>query len=120
MVATNNVHYVERSDAEAHDALLALGAGAKLADTNRLRFGTTEYYMKSAVEMEALFRHRPDALENTVRIAERCHVDELQLGRMRLPKLPRDAIPRPRWSIWWSAEPGTGSAPSCRRRSRTG
>lgn len=86
VVATNNVHYVERSDAEAHDALLALGAGAKLADTNRLRFGTTEFFMKSAVEMEALFRHRPDALENTVRIAERCHVD-VQLGRMRLPKL---------------------------------
>lgn len=90
VVATNNVHYLTRDDAAAHDALLALGAGAKLVDANRPRFPSAEYFMKSPEDMQALFAHRPDALQNTLRIAERCHVD-LQLGKMRLPKLAEDA-----------------------------
>src|SRR5690606_12753259 len=85
--ATNNVHYLRRDDAEAHEALLALGAGTKLDDPGRRRFGSAEFYMKSAEEMHRLFGRRPDALENTVRIAERCRV-QLELGRMRLPTFP--------------------------------
>lgn len=84
IVATNNVHYVQRADAGAHDALIALGAGVKLADERRPRFGSNEFYLKSAAEMGALFGEVPESLTNTVRIAERCRV-ELDFGRMRLP-----------------------------------
>lgn len=85
VVATNNVHYLSSEDAEAHDVLLVLGAGARLADPQRPRFPTREFYLKSPEEMQRLFAHRPEALENTLRIAERCQVD-LGLGGRRLPR----------------------------------
>lgn len=90
VAATNNVHYISPEDAGAHDVLLALGAGAKLADPRRPRFPSPEYYMKSGEEMQRLFAHRPDALTNTLRIAESCQVDP-GLGRLRLPRFFPDA-----------------------------
>ena len=119
VVATNNVHYAARGDAEAHDALLALGAGARLDDPDRLRFGSAEYYMKSPGEMQRLFRERPDALENTVRIAQRCRV-ELELGRVRLPKFrPAGAEGGSRGAgpeASASAGPGGGAGPGAADR----
>jgi DNA polymerase-3 subunit alpha len=69
-VATNDAHYLHKDDHEAHAVLLCIGTGKKLADPNRFAFETDEFYVKSALEMEALFGHVPEALSNTVKIAD--------------------------------------------------
>ncbi|MCL5102845.1 MAG: DNA polymerase III subunit alpha [Armatimonadetes bacterium] len=84
LVATNDIHYTTRKDAEAHDVLLCIQTASTLDDPNRLRFGTSEFYMKSPDEMGQLFKHMPEALENTLEIAERCNV-ELSFGTSKLP-----------------------------------
>jgi len=84
VVATNDAHYVRQEDAEAHDVLLCIQTQSTLADPNRLRFETNEFYLKSAEEMAELFGEVPAALRNTVQIAERCSL-ELNLGAVRLP-----------------------------------
>jgi DNA polymerase-3 subunit alpha len=71
-VATNDVHYVNQRDWEAHDALLCIQTGAKLSDEKRMRMPYHQFYLKSADEMVLMFKERPDALENTLRIAEMC------------------------------------------------
>ena len=75
LVATNDVHYLRREDAEIHDVLLCIQTGKTIHDPNRLRFESQEFYLKSPAEMAELFAHCPDALENTLRIAERCRVE---------------------------------------------
>ncbi len=75
LVATNDIHYIEKSDANAHDILLCIGTGKKKADEDRMRFQTQEFYMKSGDEMAELFSNYPEAIENTVKIAERCKFD---------------------------------------------
>ncbi|MBD3335721.1 MAG: DNA polymerase III subunit alpha [Candidatus Eisenbacteria bacterium] len=88
LVATNDCHYLHRAHAEAHDVLLCIQTGKTHDDPRRtLRFETDEMYFKSPDEMRALFDGLPDALENTVRIAESCRL-ELELGRLRLPHVP--------------------------------
>ncbi|MBN1556942.1 MAG: DNA polymerase III subunit alpha [Lentisphaerae bacterium] len=84
LVATNDVHYVKKEHAAAHEVLLCLQTQTVLSDPNRMRYRTQEFYMKSRAEMEQLFRDVPDALANTVRIAERCRV-ELEFGRPHFP-----------------------------------
>lgn len=74
VVLTNDAHYLRREDADAHDTLLCIGTGKDKADTNRLRFHGEESYFKSAEEMAALFPGRPEVLENTLDVAERCEV----------------------------------------------
>jgi DNA polymerase-3 subunit alpha len=71
LVATNDSHYLERSDAAAHDVLLCIGTGKTVADANRMKFMTDEFYVKSADEMRALFSDVPDACDNTLEIAKR-------------------------------------------------
>ncbi|MDR1940161.1 MAG: DNA polymerase III subunit alpha [Clostridiales bacterium] len=78
LVATNDVHYLEKSDAEMHDVLLCVQTGKTKADPNRLKFQTEEFYLKSPEEMAELFSWRKDALETTVEIAEKCEVIELK------------------------------------------
>ena len=73
IVATNDIHYIEKSDHNAHDVLLCIGTVKKKSDTDRMRFQTEEFYMKSGDEMADLFSKYPDAIENTVKIAERCN-----------------------------------------------
>ncbi|MDR4506724.1 MAG: DNA polymerase III subunit alpha [Candidatus Brocadiaceae bacterium] len=85
LVATNDVHYMDRDDAIAHDALLCINTGKLLTDTKRLRFDTDEFYFKNAHEMHAIFPHLPEAIENTVKIADRCTV-EMTFGKLRLPR----------------------------------
>ena len=84
LVATNDVHYIYDSDAEAHDILLCIQTGKKVSDTDRMRYEGGQYYLKSAEEMEALFPYAKEALENTHKIAERCHV-EIEFGDYKLP-----------------------------------
>ena len=85
LVATNDVHYTLAEDAQPHDVLLCLQTGKKLSDENRMRYDGGQYYVKSPEEMERLFPYATEALENTHRIAERCHV-EIEFGVTKLPK----------------------------------
>ncbi|HAH87047.1 MAG TPA: DNA polymerase III subunit alpha, partial [Armatimonadetes bacterium] len=84
LVATNDIHYLTKADAEAHDALLCIQTGATLDDPKRLRFGTQEFYMKNQEEMARLFKDYPDALKNTLEVAEKCNC-EFDFSRSKLP-----------------------------------
>lgn len=84
LVATNDVHYTYAGDAEAHDILLCIQTGKKLADEDRMRYEGGQYYVKSEDEMKALFPYAVQALENTQKIADRCHV-EIEFGNTKLP-----------------------------------
>ncbi len=74
LVATNDVHYTRREDAEAQDVLLCIQTRSFVDEPNRMKFGTEEFYIKSADEMTALFPHVPEAITNTQVIAKRCNV----------------------------------------------
>jgi DNA polymerase III alpha subunit len=84
LVATNDPHYVNAQDNEAQDILLCLQNKAKKADTNRMSMLGGNYSLRSTAEMVELFKHVPDAIENTVKIAELCNV-EIELGNIQLP-----------------------------------
>ena len=84
LVATNDVHYIYDSDVEAHDILLCIQTGKKVSDEDRMRYEGGQYYLKSPEEMEVLFPYAKEALENTHKIAERCHV-EIEFGKYKLP-----------------------------------
>ena len=79
LVATNDIHYTYAEDADPHDILLCLQTGKKLSDTDRMRYEGGQYYVKSEEEMAALFPYALEALENTHKIAQRCHV-EIEFG----------------------------------------
>ena len=85
LVATNDVHYTYAEDAKAHDILLCIQTGKKLTDENRMRYEGGQYYVKSPEEMEKLFPYALQALDNTQKIADRCHV-EIEFGVTKLPK----------------------------------
>lgn len=75
IVATNDVHYVDRADAEAQDVLMCIQMGKTVDDPDRMKFETDAFFLKSPAEMEELFGYIPEALENTIKIARRCKVD---------------------------------------------
>ena len=85
LVATNDCHYVNRSDATAHDVLMAIQTGKSLKDEKRLKHVVDSYYMKSPSEMDAAFKDIPQAIENTELIAKRCNV-KLKLDETHLPQ----------------------------------
>ena len=85
LVVTNDVHYTYAEDAKPHDILLCIQTGKKLSDENRMRYEGGQYYVKSPEEMEKLFPYALQALDNTQRIADRCHV-EIEFGVTKLPK----------------------------------
>lgn len=87
LVATNDLHYVRQEDAESHDVLLCIQMGKTVDEENRMRFPSNEFYLKSAAEMAALFPANPEALSNTLRIAERCNVS-FEFGVLHLPQFP--------------------------------
>ena len=89
LVATNDVHYTRAEDADPHDILLCLQTNKKLADEDRMRYEGGQYYVKSPEEMAELFPYALEALENTHKIAQRCHV-EIEFG---VTKLPRFDVP---------------------------
>ena len=89
LVCTNDVHYTLDSDADSHDILLCIQTAKKITDEDRMRYEGGQYYVKSPQEMEQLFPYAPEALENTQKIADRCHV-EIEFG---VTKLPRYDVP---------------------------
>jgi DNA polymerase-3 subunit alpha len=84
-VATNDVHYVKREDAVAHDVLLCIQTARTVDDENRMRFPNDQFYLKSELEMERIFADLPEAITNTKKIADRCNV-EFQFGQIHLPE----------------------------------
>jgi DNA polymerase-3 subunit alpha len=84
LVAANDTHYVAREDANAQDVLMCIGSGKKKNDPARFKFSSDEFYLKSAEEMAELFDWAPEALANSVRIAERCNI-EIDLPGPRFP-----------------------------------
>jgi DNA polymerase III subunit alpha len=89
LVATNDAHYLCKGDARPHDVLLCIQTGALVADEKRMRFETEEFYLKSPGEMAELFADTPEALENTMRIADMCDVE---LDKQRAP-MPEPDVP---------------------------
>ena len=91
VVATNDIHYLARDDARAHEVLLCINTGKTVYDENRMRMETDQFYFKSGDEMAAAFGHVPGAIENTLKIAERCNAklnfDERRFPRFVPPKI---------------------------------
>jgi len=87
MVATNDCHYLRKADARFQDILLCIQTAKTVNDTNRMKFNTDQLYFKSPEEMVEAFKHVPEAIENTIEIAERCNL-ELTLGVDHLPDFP--------------------------------
>ena len=87
LVATNDVHYINQEDAAVQDVLICIQTGRFLDEEDRMKMDSDQMYLKSAEEMEALFSSVPEALENTQKIAERCHV-ELDFHTQHLPQFP--------------------------------
>ncbi len=89
VVVTNDTHYTLKEDAQAHDVLLCVQTQTQVDDPNRMKFETEEFYLKSPEEMAQLFPHRPDAVENTNHIAQRCNVD-FEFGKFHFPEFKTD------------------------------
>ncbi|MBI2083652.1 MAG: DNA polymerase III subunit alpha [Deltaproteobacteria bacterium] len=85
LVATNDCHYLRRENSTAHEALLCIQTGKTLLDDDRMKFGTDAFYLRSAEEMQELFKNLPQALESTLEIAKRCHL-ELDFKNYHFPK----------------------------------
>ncbi len=89
LVATNDVHYTYASDADAHDLLLCLQTGKIVTDTDRMKYAYGQFFVRSEEEMRELFPYAPEAIDNTMLIAERCHVNL----ESKEPKLPHFEVP---------------------------
>ncbi len=85
LAATNDAHYVNREDAEAHDILLCIQTGSKVNDPDRMKFSNDQFYIKSENEMRTIFASIPEAIDNTHKIAKRCNV-EFEFGKLHLPE----------------------------------
>ncbi len=85
LVATNDVHYINAEDYRMHKVLLCVQTGSKISEESALEFKTNEFYLKSAEQMAKLFENAPSAVENTVKIAERCNV-QFEFGKIKLPR----------------------------------
>jgi len=87
IVGTNDCHYIHQKDSAAHDALLCIQTGKLISDTDRMKYGTDQIYVKSAEQMKEVFAEYPEAIDNTLRIGEMCNLD-LELGKNHLPDFP--------------------------------
>ncbi len=87
LVATNDCHYLNKEDHKSHDALLCIQTGKTVKDANRMRFSSDTFYVKSPEEMKKSFAHVPQAISNTIIIAERCNL-EMEFGKYHLPHFP--------------------------------
>ncbi len=92
VIATNDMHYIHESDYDYHRALLSINTGKKLTDENKLEFTTNEFYFKSPDQMKELFKDYPDAIENTLEIAEKCNL-KLVLDDASKALFPKIEIP---------------------------
>jgi len=86
LVATNDVHYINREDASSHDLLMCIGTNSSIYDDKRMKMAGDFYYLKSPQEMAELYKDIPQALENTERIADMCNL-KLEFGRLHLPEI---------------------------------
>lgn len=84
IVATNDAHYLKKEDSYNHEVLLCIQTGKRMSDEDRMRFETDELYVKSPEEMTEYFKAFPEAIENTVKIADKCNV-EFEFGHTILP-----------------------------------
>jgi DNA polymerase III subunit alpha len=84
LVATNDVHYIEKTHAHAHDCLICIGTQTQLTDTKRLRYPEQQCYLRSAAEMKARFAEVPEAVQNTLEVAEKCNL-EIEFGKLHYP-----------------------------------
>lgn len=87
LVVTNDVHYINKEDWEAHDILLCIQTAKKVMDEDRMRYKEGEFYLRSEEEMREIFPYAPEAIENTQKIADRCNV-EIEFGVTKLPEYP--------------------------------
>jgi len=83
-VATNDVHYIEKSHSHAHDCLICIGTQTQLSDTRRLRYEPEQFYLRTAEEMKARFADTPEAVNNTLEVAEKCNL-EIEFGKLHYP-----------------------------------
>ncbi|MEA4989144.1 MAG: DNA polymerase III subunit alpha [Anaerovorax sp.] len=103
-IATNDVHYVKKEDARAHDVLLCIQTASRVDDEDRMRFPNDQFYLKSEQEMQLLFGHISEALENTVKVAEECNV-EFVFGEHHLPEFQApEGINNREYLRWLCAE----------------
>src|SRR5207302_2033700 len=84
LVATNDVHYVETGHSHAHDCLICISTQSLLSDTKRMKYTQQQFYLRSAEEMKARFAEIPEAVANTVEVAEKCNV-EIEFGKLHYP-----------------------------------
>jgi DNA polymerase III subunit alpha len=84
LVASNDVHYVEKGNSHAHDCLICIGTQTQLADTKRMKYVEEQFYLRSAEEMKARFSEVPEAVQNTLEVAERCNL-EIEFGKLHYP-----------------------------------
>jgi DNA polymerase III subunit alpha len=104
LVATNDVHYVEKQDSHAHDCLICIGTQTLLSDTKRMRYEQEQFYLRSAEEMKARFSETPDAVANTLEVAEKCNV-EIEFGKLHYPIFhPPGGVSREAFLRQWLAE----------------
>src|SRR5512139_3568221 len=84
LVATNDVHYLEKGHSHAHDCLICIGTQTQLSDTKRLKYADEQFYLRSAAEMKARFAEVPEAVRNTLEVADKCNV-EIEFGKLHYP-----------------------------------
>jgi DNA polymerase-3 subunit alpha len=84
LVATNDVHYIEKSHSHAHDCLICIGTQTQLADTKRMRYEPEQFYLRTAEEMRARFVETPEAIKNTLEVAGKCNL-EIEFGKLHFP-----------------------------------
>ena len=91
LVATNDIHYTLKEDADSHDILLCVQTQTQVDDPNRMRFSTKEFYLKDPTEMQELFDYRLDAIENTNEIADKCSTT-IEFGKLHFPEFETDKV----------------------------
>jgi len=84
LVATNDVHYIEKNHSHAHDCLICIGTQTQLADTKRMRYEPEQFYLRTAEEMKARFADTPEAIKNTLEVAGKCNL-EIDFGKLHFP-----------------------------------
>jgi DNA polymerase-3 subunit alpha len=84
LIATNDVHYIEKNHSHAHDCLICIGTQTLLADTKRMRYEPEQFYLRTAEEMKARFAETPEAVKNTLEVAEKCNL-EIEFGKLHYP-----------------------------------
>ena len=104
LVATNDVHYIEKSHSHAHDCLICIGTQTQFADTKRMRYEPEQFYLRTAEEMKARFADTPEAVTNTLEVAEKCNL-EIEFGKLHYPVFhPPEHFTREGYLRQWLAE----------------